>query len=141
MISKVVNLVLSDVPTGIKIIQEIPEELTATIDEQKMKEVFINLIINGIQAIKEPTGKIVIAAEHDLDANAIVITVSDTGVGIEEEFRQQIFDPFYTTKEVGQGTGLGLAVVYGIIKKHKGTITVRNNMDKGSTFIITLPPA
>ena len=141
MIGKVVNLVLSDVPTGIKIIQDIPEELTATIDEQKMKEVFINLIINGIQAIKEETGTIVIAAEHDLDSGSIVITVSDTGVGIEEEFRQQIFDPFYTTKEVGQGTGLGLAVVYGIIKKHKGTITVRNNKDKGSTFIITLPHA
>ncbi len=141
LISKVVSLVLSDVPTGIKIIQDIPEELTASIDEQKMKEVFINLILNGIQAIKEETGKIVIAAEQDSDTGSIVITVSDTGIGIEEEFRQQIFDPFYTTKEVGQGTGLGLSVVYGIIKKHDGTIMVRNNKDKGTTFVITLPPA
>ncbi|MEJ2135759.1 MAG: HAMP domain-containing sensor histidine kinase [Desulfofustis sp.] len=141
LISKVVSLVLSDVPTGIKIIQDIPEELTASIDEQKMKEVFINLILNGIQAIKEETGKIVIAAEQDTDTGSIVITVYDTGIGIEEEFLQQIFDPFYTTKEVGQGTGLGLSVVYGIIKKHDGTIMVRNNKNKGTTFVITLPPA
>lgn len=106
-----------------------------------MKEVFINLILNAIQAIQEETGTIVIAAEQDLDTNSIFITVSDTGVGIEEEFRQQIFDPFYSTKEVGDGTGLGLSVVYGIIKKHNGTIMVRNNKDKGTTFVITLPHA
>ncbi len=139
LINKVVDLVHSDIPAGITIVQDIPEELTATVDEQKMKEVFINLIINGIQAIKEETGTIVVAAEQDPDTSSIVITVSDTGTGIDEEFRQQIFDPFYTTKDVGQGTGLGLSVVYGIIKKHNGTIMVRNNKDKGTTFMITLP--
>lgn len=141
LISSVTSLVHSDLPAGVKVIQDVPEELTATIDEQKMKEVFINLILNAIQAIQEETGTIVIAAEQDLDTNSIFITVSDTGVGIEEEFRQQIFDPFYSTKEVGDGTGLGLSVVYGIIKKHNGTIMVRNNKDKGTTFVITLPHA
>ncbi len=139
VISKTVRLVSSDLPAGIEIIQDIPDELTASIDEQKIKEVFLNLIINSIQAIKEPTGKIVIAGEVDVDTDSIVISISDTGVGIDESVRQQIFDPFYTTKDVGKGTGLGLAVVYGIINKHKGTISVRNNKDKGSTFIITLP--
>ena len=141
VISKTVSLVTSDLPSGIQIIQDVPEELTASIDEQKIKEVFLNLIINGIQAIQEPTGTITIAGDVDVDTNSIVIAVSDTGVGIDEAVRQQIFDPFYTTKEVGTGTGLGLAVVYGIINKHKGTISVRNNKDKGSTFIITLPQA
>lgn len=141
VISKTVSLVTSDLPSGIQIIQDIPEELTASIDEQKIKEVFLNLIINSIQAIKEPTGKIIIAGDLDVDTNMVVISVSDTGVGIDESVRQQIFDPFYTTKDVGTGTGLGLAVVYGIINKHKGTISVRNNKDKGSTFIITLPHA
>jgi len=141
LISTVVGLVHSDVPAGVTIIQDIPEELTATIDEQKMKEVFINLIINAIQAIDEEIGTILIAAELDLDTDSIFITVSDTGIGIEEEFRQQIFDPFYSTKEVGDGTGLGLSVVYGIIKKHNGTIMVRSNKDKGTTFVITLPHA
>ena len=139
LIAKVVSLVQSDVPAGITIIQDVPAELTAALDEQKMKDVFINLIMNGIQAIHDETGTIVIAADQDLDTGSVIITVSDTGVGIEEEFRQQIFDPFYTTKEVGKGTGLGLSVVYGIIKKHNGTIMVRNNKDKGTTFVITLP--
>jgi signal transduction histidine kinase len=141
LISKVVDLVQSDVPAGIKVIQDVPEELTANLDEQRMKDVFINLILNGIQAIKNESGSIVIAAEQDTDTGSIIITVSDTGIGIEEEFRQKIFDPFYTTKAVGKGTGLGLSVVYGIIKKHNGTIMVRNNKDKGTTFVITLPHA
>jgi len=138
LISTVVNLVLSDVPSGVKIVQEVPEEITVNIDEQKMKEVFINLIINGIQAIEEETGTITIAAEQDSASNSVIITVSDTGIGVDEKYIQQIFDPFYTTKDVGKGTGLGLAVVYGIIKKHKGTITVRNNEEKGATFTIVL---
>lgn len=71
----------------------------------------------------------------------IVITVSDTGIGIEEQYIQQIFDPFYTTKDIEKGTGLGLAVVYGIIKKHKGAIAARNNEGKGTIFTITLPHA
>jgi len=139
VVSKTVSLVTSELPSGIQIIQDIPDELIASIDEQKIKEVFLNLIINSIQAIDEPEGTIVIAAETDIDTHSIIISISDTGVGIDEKARQQIFDPFYTTKEIGEGTGLGLAVVYGIIKKHKGTITVRNNKEKGSTFIISLP--
>jgi len=139
VVSQTVSLVTSDLPSGIQIIQDVPEEIIASIDEQKIKEAFLNLLINSIQAIKEPDGTIIIAAEVDIDTNSIVITVSDTGVGIDEKARQQIFDPFYTTKEVGEGTGLGLAVVYGIISKHNGTISVRSNKEKGSTFIISLP--
>lgn len=141
LIATAVSLVISDVPSGVRIIQNIPEDLTANIDEQKMKEVFINLIINSIHAIKEETGTIVIDAEHDIDNNCIAVHISDTGIGVEEESIHQIFDPFYTTKDVGIGTGLGLAVVYGIVKKHQGTISVRNNEDKGATFTVTLPHA
>jgi signal transduction histidine kinase len=141
LMSTVVNLVHSDVPTGIQILQEIPPDITVHIDEQKMKEVFINLIINSIQAMKDETGTITIAAELDTASDSIIITVSDTGIGIEEQYIQQIFDPFYTTKDIEKGTGLGLAVVYGIIKKHKGSITARNNEEKGATFTITLPRA
>ncbi len=141
LIKTVVGLVISDVPTGIRIIEDVPDDLTANIDEQKMKDVFINLIINSIQAIKEETGTIVIAAERDIENNDIVINISDTGNGVKEEYIQQIFDPFFTTKDVGKGTGLGLAVVYGIIKKHQGTISVSNNENKGATFTITIPHA
>jgi signal transduction histidine kinase len=109
------------------------------VDKQKVKEVFLNLLINSIQSIKEPTGTITIAAELEIDRQEAVITFSDTGVGISDQDKQKIFDPFYTTKDVGEGTGLGLAVAYGIIKKHKGSISVQNNKEKGTTFIITLP--
>ncbi len=139
VVNKAIGLIISELPSGIIVTQDIPEELVATIDEQKIKEVFVNLLINSIHAIKEQSGIIHFEAELDTETNLINVSVSDTGVGIDEATKQNIFDPFYTTKEVGKGTGLGLAVVYGIIKKHKGAISVKNNNGKGSTFIISLP--
>ena len=71
--------------------------------------------------------------------NQAIITVRDNGVGIRPENLQKVFDPFFTTKEEGNGTGLGLAVVYGIIKKHNGTIQVKSEEGRGTRVIITLP--
>lgn len=139
LVSQSVELVTSDLPAGVSIIQDIPPDLVICVDKQKVKEVFLNLLINSIQSIKEPTGTITIAAELEIDRQEAVITFSDTGVGISDQDKQKIFDPFFTTKDVGEGTGLGLAVAYGIIKKHKGSISVQNNKEKGTTFIITLP--
>ena len=102
-----------------------------------MVEAFLNLLINGIQAIDKPPGQVTISAESK-DKQAI-ITIEDTGCGIDEENLQKVFDPFFTTKEEGHGTGLGLAVVFGIIKKHNGTTRVESQKGKGTRFIITLP--
>jgi two-component system NtrC family sensor kinase len=72
-------------------------------------------------------------------SNSIAIEIEDTGAGIEPENLSKVFEPFYTTKEIGKGTGLGLAVCYGIITEHGGRLSVRSNLGKGSVFTILLP--
>ncbi len=102
-----------------------------------LNQVFMNLIINGVQAM-EPGG--ILTIRGHAQEEKFVITVSDTGMGIPEEIRDQIFNPFFTTKPVGQGTGLGLSLAYRIITdKHKGTLTVDSSPDKGAVFTITIP--
>ena len=139
IVSKMQLLVGSEVPAGISINTEIPENIPLYIDGQKMIDALLNLTINAIQAIPSPPGTIVIKAEKDMDKKNAVISVTDTGTGIPKEHLQKIFDPFFTTKNAENGTGLGLAVVYGIIKKQNGAIKVESVMGKGTRFIITLP--
>ncbi|MEW6521404.1 MAG: HAMP domain-containing sensor histidine kinase [Thermodesulfobacteriota bacterium] len=141
VVERAVRLVSSDVPADISILKAIPEDLAVKVDIQKMTEALLNLLLNAIQAIPEPPGTITITATADSENKNAVITVEDTGTGIDENNIQKIFDPFYTTKNVGKGTGLGLAVVYGIIKKHNGAIRVESKVGQGTKFIITLPLA
>ena len=72
-------------------------------------------------------------------AENIIISIADNGIGIPDDKKQKIFDPFYTTKDGQEGTGLGLSIAYDIIKKHKGSIEVKDNDPKGTLFIISLP--
>jgi hypothetical protein len=108
----------------------------------KLNQVFLNLINNAIYAINENTtrtenGKIEI--ETYSNENSVTIKISDNGIGIPEKFKEKIFDPFYTSKKVGDGTGLGLSIVYRIIENHNGKIEVNSVINKGTTFTITLP--
>ncbi len=139
VVKKVKQLVASEVPAGINLEADIPGDIILFIDVQKLVEALLNLCINAIQAIPEPPGTVSIKAKKDVDGKNAVIIVSDTGTGIDKEHLQKIFDPFFTTKNAENGTGLGLAVVYGIIKKQHGSIRVESEQDKGSRFIITLP--
>jgi len=139
IVSKMKRLVASEVPAGITIDTEIAEDLIVYVDVQKMVEALLNLTINAIQAIHEPSGSIFIGAEKDTEKKEAVITIADTGEGIDQENLAKIFDPFFTTKNAEHGTGLGLAVVYGIIKKQSGSIMVESTKGKGTSFIITLP--
>ena len=82
-----------------------------------------------------------IVATETADDGSLVAEISDTGIGIAPENVAKIYDPFYTTKGVGQGTGLGLAVSYGIVQEHTGRITVDSTPGQGTTFRITLPTA
>lgn len=138
IVDRAVHLVRSEVPADIQINVNIPEDLTVPMDSQRMQEVFLNLIINASQAMEEQ-GSITIRSETDVKKEMVIITVQDSGPGIPEEIQGQLFDPFYTTKEEGKGTGLGLSVVYGIIQKHHGEISVDSGLGQGSTFTVRLP--
>lgn len=105
----------------------------------KLQQVFTNLILNARDAIVEG-GQITIATSMT-DDGSLGVAISDTGIGIAPENVAKIYDPFYTTKGVGQGTGLGLAVSYGIVQEHTGRISVESTPGRGTTFRITLPTA
>ena len=108
------------------------------LDEKKIKQVFMNLIINASHALS-PTGKLSLSSRLTSDGRQVIVKVRDNGHGIEKKNMSRIFDPFFTTKTTGEGTGLGLSVSYGIIKNHGGDIRVESEAGKGSTFTIILP--
>jgi len=105
-------------------------------DYVQMKQVFLNILLNAIDALPKG-GKIAVEAGSEPDGGTVLIKIRDTGRGIKKEDLNHIFDPFFTKKEFG--TGLGLSVVHGIIKKHRGNIRVNSQINKGTEFNITLP--
>jgi len=105
-------------------------------DPGQMRQVIVNLIVNAVQAMPNG-GEIVIAT--DMDMAEPVLTVSDTGQGMDEKTRKKCFLPFFTTKDIDQGTGLGLSVVHGIVQAHKGSITVESELNKGTKFSLRFP--
>jgi signal transduction histidine kinase len=102
----------------------------------KLQQVFINLFLNARDAM--PSGG-ELAVQTAMDESMVVVDISDTGMGIPEENIKRIFDPFFTTKAIGKGTGLGLAVTYGIIQEHGGGIFVDSSAGKGTRFRLKLP--
>ena len=98
----------------------------------------MNLITNAIEAMPDG-GTLRIAAGAVDSRRGIWLTVGDTGTGIAEEDLQRIFEPFYSTKLDGKGVGLGLSMVYGIVREHGGSVTVDSRIGRGTTFRITLP--
>ena len=105
----------------------------------KLQQVFTNLILNARDAI--PDGGRITVSTGTAEDGSLLAEIVDTGIGIAPENVAKIYDPFYTTKGVGQGTGLGLAVSYGIIQEHAGRISVESEPGQGTTFRITLPTA
>ncbi|MBA2882723.1 PAS domain S-box-containing protein [Desulfosalsimonas propionicica] len=109
-----------------------------TLDAAKIKQVFMNLLINARQAM-ENKGSLTVSVQSEPDKNMLSIAISDTGAGISDLHIDRIFDPFFTTKGPGKGTGLGLSVSYGIVKQHGGDIVVESAPGNGTTFTIFLP--
>jgi two-component system NtrC family sensor kinase len=102
-------------------------------------QVFINVIKNAIQSLPDGKGVVILTTRYDRARNLVVIECRDNGIGIPPEVQKDIFKPFFTTKEVGKGTGLGLYVSHEIIRRHGGRISVASETGKGSTFTIELP--
>jgi signal transduction histidine kinase len=107
------------------------------IDRTQLQQVFMNLLVNAGQAMER--GKITVKTTRAANDGHVEISISDTGHGIAPEHVAHIFDPFFTTKESGHGTGLGLSIAYGIVTKHGGTISVRSDVGKGTTFTMRFP--
>ena len=139
VVKRAIKLISSQAPPSIEIIDDVPEDLMLQIDPQRMQEVFLNLLMNAIQAIIKPPGRIRITAKVDEEHQIALITFEDTGQGIPPEVLDRIFDPFFSLKEEGFGTGLGLSIVYGIVEKHHGTIGVESTEGEGTRFLIHIP--
>ena len=101
----------------------------------ELREAVTNLVLNAVDAMPQG-GSIRVQTQEE--GGRAVLRVSDTGTGMSEEVRKRVFDPFFTTKPFGQGTGLGLALVYGIVERHKGEIRVLSQPGQGTTFEIEL---
>ncbi len=122
---------------GIKVVCQLSPSLPdVTADQSQMTQVLVNTVVNAIQAMPK-SGKLTI---RTLASDKFVsLIVEDTGVGMEKNITNQIFQPFFTTKDVGVGTGLGLSVVYGIVTSHGGSIDVDSKVDRGTRIKIKLP--
>ncbi len=126
---------------NIKIVKDLDPELPKTmVDPHQIQQVFTNIILNAEQAMSESQdhGRLKVGTKIKKN-NIIEISFSDDGPGIPKEYIGKVFDPFFTTKDPGKGTGLGLAVAYGIINEHGGEIHVSSDEGKGTTFVIELP--
>jgi two-component system NtrC family sensor kinase len=106
------------------------------LDEAQMKQVFMNMFLNAAEAM---SGRGTLTISTSCDDGFVMVRIKDTGCGIPKQNLNKLFDPFFTTKKVGKGTGLGLAVTYGIVKSHEGTFDVKSEVGKGTEFILRFP--
>ena len=122
---------------GIELVRTLSSNVPEIIaDKTQIHQVLVNLITNALQAMPLG-GKLLIKTEAD--ENHVSLIVEDTGTGISDDVKKQMFIPFFTTKEVGQGTGIGLSVVHGVITSHNGTIKVESEIGEGTRFEVQLP--
>jgi PAS domain S-box-containing protein len=152
IIQEALKLLRPSLPATIGIEQQVDSQGTILADPTQIHQVVVNLCTNAYQAMQEEGGRLKVSlaevklgsddlVDHlDLDTGAYLkLTVADTGHGMDEQTIQRIFDPYFTTKENGKGTGLGLAVVYGIVSAHKGAIQVKSAPGKGTMFEVFFP--
>jgi PAS domain S-box-containing protein len=152
IVNEALKLLRASLPATIKMRHFIKSNLSVLTDPTNIHQVLINLCTNASFAMQEKGGALEVSLNDvDLDADFTRqhpevkpgkftnLTVRDTGCGMTPEVTERIFDPFYTTKKTGEGTGMGLSVVHGIVKSHRGTIIVESTPGKGSVFSVFLP--
>jgi PAS domain S-box-containing protein len=154
IIKEVLKLLRASLPTTIKIRQDVQSEPDAVLaDPTQIHQILMNLCTNAAHAMRGKKGELKVSLvpvnveplddliiHHDLSSGRYLrLTVSDAGAGIDNEIIGRIFDPFFTTKKPSEGTGLGLSVVYGIVKSYGGTVTVQSEVGKGTEFSVYLP--
>lgn len=152
VVKEALQLLRATIPTTIAMHRQLPDQpVTINADYTQMHQVIMNICTNAAHAMGEKGGilSVLLAAENVsaaeagdvnlLPGNYVRLSISDTGQGIAPDIIDRIFDPFFTTKETGEGTGLGLSVVYGIVKNHDGSIRVKSEPGQGTTFDIYLP--
>ena len=138
LVDNAVKQVQSQLPGNIRLSIKVPDDIQARLGVERIERVLTNLIVNAMHAM-EDGGDITIKAKNEYDKNGFSFQVTDTGKGIPEDILTKVFDPFFTTKSIGKGSGLGLSIAYGIVKQHKGRISVSSRIGKGTTFTCFLP--
>ena len=154
LVDRLFQLIRATFPPGIKVHLNLPDKLWNVMgDETQLEQAVMNLMVNARDAMPHGGGITLRAVNHDVtDVEAgrhygvvpgpyVRLSVQDDGCGIPEDILDKIFDPFFTTKEVGKGTGLGLSTVAGIIKNHRGFMTVESQESRGTTFVLHFPAA
>ena len=139
ILSEIVELLMHQPGCGtIEVVTTLGHGTLILGDPSGLRQVFMNLLYNAFQSIKD-RGQVEITTQASRDGEAVEVRIKDTGCGIAPEVIDRIWDPFFTTKEVGKGLGLGLALTYNIVKRHGGTLSVESKIDKGSLFTVWLP--
>ncbi len=136
-IDSTLNIVNNEVKYKADVIKEYGDLPEIECLPSQLNQVVMNLVVNAAHAIDGERGRITVGT--GVSDGHVWIKVADNGAGIPKEILPRIFDPFFTTKPVGQGTGLGLSLSYGIVQKHNGTIEVESESGRGTTFLIKLP--
>ena len=126
---------------GVQVARDIPESAWMLGDEIRLEQVFVNLLRNAADAMKGGKARRLSVTAADTDTAFWTVRVADTGTGIAIADIDKLFDPFFSTKEVGQGLGLGLSLSYGIVRDFGGSIRAENNPDGGAAFVVQLPKA
>ena len=156
LVEETLRLIRGQIPAQVSVSSQISADLMIQGDKQRLQQAFLNLIKNAIEAL-EGAGEVVIRATRrlpgeipaesefmhygncDTSGETLEIEIRDNGSGIPPEMLPRIFDPFYTTKDVGKGSGLGLFIVFEIVEEHGGCIAVASEAGKGTTFLVRLP--